>query len=597
MSYKDSTGIEGKAVNAINLFFEDSNIVSTFIAKNDKEPFWDGHLYLYPNGIKKNENFKGRITAQVKGKDLKEFKVKNFSHPIDMPALKAYLQEGVVYMVVQEVGKERKIFHRYLTPVLIRSIIRVHKGQKTANVIMFPLSEDIKEVETELLQFEIDCKKQISSADSEPLNFDTWMKMGVNSFSVTLASSNKSRPFIDLLTSKPNYLYANINGDSRIQIPIGEGPLSMEFSIENKEPVCVKKQMFYYSYTNKIGKDKMTISVGYCLELIIEEESKKDARKMTVNIKRGAKFLKEVINETEFILAMADAGEVTIGKVTMKMPLGEHELVNELRNNIEALKELEATLCKIGINEDLDLSSISQEEERTINILIEMIGHNNEISLKEMKTGLYNVKIANLNLLLVVLKSESGKYIMKNLFDKSLGIQASYIYPDGKFVESIYGKFNKQMILDCYNFPYQDIIPSYEATKDANPHIYESMNLFMLELLCAYDMMEEGSSRKEMALKAITDMSDWLINNDTNGDNMTLHLINKYQILKRKRKLTDTEVNALKQLQLENTTNSFLECGIYLLLDDSYTFDFYWKKLTTEEQKRFKNFPIWIYKK
>jgi hypothetical protein len=49
MSYKDSTGIEGKAVNAINLFFEDSNIVSTFIAKNDKEPFWDCHLYLYPN--------------------------------------------------------------------------------------------------------------------------------------------------------------------------------------------------------------------------------------------------------------------------------------------------------------------------------------------------------------------------------------------------------------------------------------------------------------------------------------------------------------------------------------------------------------------
>ena len=55
--YKDSKVIEEKAINAIKLFFEDSCIISTFIAENDKEPFWDGHLYLYPNGIKKNENF------------------------------------------------------------------------------------------------------------------------------------------------------------------------------------------------------------------------------------------------------------------------------------------------------------------------------------------------------------------------------------------------------------------------------------------------------------------------------------------------------------------------------------------------------------
>jgi hypothetical protein len=174
-----------------------------------------------------------------------------------------------------------------------------------------------------------------------------------------------------------------------------------------------------------------------------------------------------------------------------------------------------------------------------------------------MGTGLINVKISNLNLLLLAFKMKSDKYIIKTFFDKSLGMKASYKYPDGEFIESIYGPFDRHMILNCYNFPYSDIIPSYEAIKDANPHTCERMNLLMLEMLSAYDMMTERSPRKEMLLKTAIGMSDWLLVNDIN-ENEILHLINKCQILKRQAKLTNTEIKILKRLQLENTANPFL---------------------------------------
>ncbi|MDL2224222.1 hypothetical protein LJB92_02795 [Bacteroidales bacterium OttesenSCG-928-M06] len=595
---KDSKQIEEKATRAVETFFEDSRIVSTFIDRNDKEPFWDGHLYLYPNGIKKGANFKGRIATQVKGKELKKIKEKNFSHPVKITDLKAYLNEGVIYIVVQEVGKERKIFYKNLTPVIIRNYIRNHAGKKTVNIKMLPLSDNIEEVETELLQFEIDCKKQVSSVNNEPLDFDAMTKMGIKTFSATLAMKDKSQHFLDILTSTPIYLYANINNDARIQIPVGDGPVSLEFIQEIKEPICIQGREFYSSFKKKNGKTDITIEIGGCFELKLKKNTNEEKPEITVNIKRKAKFLKEIINEAEFILAIVNAEEITIGKanIPMRMPDEGHELINELRTNINSWKELEATLNKIGANEDLDMSNLSQVDGQTLDLLIAMVGHDKEMELKEAETGLINVEIANLNLLLLKLKMKSGKYIIKTFFDKSLGMITSYKYPDGEFVESIYGAFDRQMILDCYNFPYFDIIPSYEAIKDSNPHSCERMNLLMLEMLSAYDMMTEQSQRKGMLLKTVIDMSDWLLTNDCK-ENEILHFVNKCQILKRQEKLTNTEIRVLKRLQLENTANSFFVCGIALLLDDSYSFDFYWEKLSIEEQEGLKKFPIWVFKK
>ena len=46
---KDTKAIEEKALNYLKSFIEDSRVISQFIDDNDKEPCWDGHLYLYGN--------------------------------------------------------------------------------------------------------------------------------------------------------------------------------------------------------------------------------------------------------------------------------------------------------------------------------------------------------------------------------------------------------------------------------------------------------------------------------------------------------------------------------------------------------------------
>ena len=187
MAEYDSRAIEKLAVIEVERYFQYSKIVSTFIKDGDKEPFFDGNLYLYAGGIRDNDHYTGRVAVQVKGENLGEFKDGVYSYPIEMNDLKAYLHGGIAYFVVQEVKKRKKLYYKLLTPVELRSLIREKDGQKTVSVRMKPAQDrDLKNVEVELLQFERDCRKQVSYADAPTFDFKEWDKLGIHKFSIDL---------------------------------------------------------------------------------------------------------------------------------------------------------------------------------------------------------------------------------------------------------------------------------------------------------------------------------------------------------------------------------------------------------------------------
>ena len=70
---KDTKAIEEKALNYLKYFIEDSKIISQFIADNEKEPCWDGHLYLYSDGKRDKEHLRGRVPVQIKGTEVERF--------------------------------------------------------------------------------------------------------------------------------------------------------------------------------------------------------------------------------------------------------------------------------------------------------------------------------------------------------------------------------------------------------------------------------------------------------------------------------------------------------------------------------------------
>ena len=162
-TYVDSKAIEQKAIIEVIRYFEDSRTVATYLNDNDKEPFYDGSLYLYRGLRRDNPHYIGRVAVQVKGEDLGEFKDGIYSYPVEMDAIRAYLHEGIAYFVVQEVKRKKRIFYRLLTPIELRSIIDEKGEQGTYSIRLRRVRDrDVKDIEAELIQFERDCNRQES---------------------------------------------------------------------------------------------------------------------------------------------------------------------------------------------------------------------------------------------------------------------------------------------------------------------------------------------------------------------------------------------------------------------------------------------------
>ena len=113
---KDTKEIEEKALNYLKTFIEDSKVISQYINENDKEPCWDGHLYLYSEGGRNKEHLMGRVPVQIKGTEVTRFVSKKWKFKLEKVDLKAYLTEPTFYIVCQikKDSKERMLFYREL---------------------------------------------------------------------------------------------------------------------------------------------------------------------------------------------------------------------------------------------------------------------------------------------------------------------------------------------------------------------------------------------------------------------------------------------------------------------------------------------------
>ena len=186
--------------------------------------------------------------------------------------------------------------------------------------------------------------------------------------------------------------------------------------------------------------------------------------------------------------------------------------------------------------------------------------------------------------------------MIKNFFDKSIGYQAFYKYPDGKQEESLYSWFERDKLLSCDNFSYDDVIPSYEALDGKNTHIYERANFLLLEIIAAYDGTQDDG-KKQVMYDAVMKIGQWLEENDVE-ENKIIHKLNRYQMVKRHPGLSDDDKRELKRLKLEYGIDEQISYAIALLLDDKETYEYYWSKMDAQMQKSYQErMPIYKFHK
>lgn len=587
----DSNAIEVVAVNSVKRLFERSLVVSTLISQNDKEPLWDGHLYLYRSGGRKNENLRGRIPAQVKGKLMKALR-NPLKYPVTITALQNYRRDGgIIYFVTQIVGDSEYVFYKELSPVVIASILKEHKGKKEVSLSFYPMPETLEEREALIVEMYANFRRQKVVATQDPISFDKMKDLKVTGFSFNVPNPDKNKSIFELVTEKPLYLYANFeNGFPSMPMEGGPCKLTLEKTVE--ADVKVDGKCYFHSYNMSLSKDFLTVSVDdiVCLRFPRKKTSETIDTKLTYKSK--VETLSQAINRLEFFMALAKGGKISFGSQDFEYIVN-NENLTDAREQLDFLHRADAALAPLGIQEELVVGNLTDNDCYWIDFLDRLSQSDNGVELGDDIKGVRKIRIGNLTLLLFFFNDgKNGR--VRSVFDKTLGLEVKYRYPEGTLKESIFSALSKEDYAELGNVPYEDMPASFEYIRESNRHVEENMNFLGLKLLEASDSLATTNSRKQKMLEAAKGLFDYLESEFGPGQS-DMYFVNRCQTVMRlhpDRPLEEKSMSRLNKILYAGESEKLMKCAAAMLMKNEYEFRQTWDALAEEERERIKKFPI-----
>ena len=587
----NSRQIELLSTSKIKEIFARCNNLSPFIQEGDKEPAWDGFIYLYnnnPDNKQDNKTLKGRIPAQVKGKTCKK-PITTPTYPIRLTNLENYNRDGgIAYFVVFIKDNEYYPYYALLAPIELRKYIKLGKGQEKVSIKLKPLNNiPSQDLEIEFQEFFDDCKRQTSFADKKMLSLEDAIKDG-HKIKFSGYCKDKESAF-EKFTNSSVFLYAEINqGNITCLYPIGDQKFNITPVEIIHQDISVNGIVFYNQYTKFIQKQNCKISIGNCLDIeLSKDENELFTGKVSYN--KQASKVSELITELKFIYFMANYQHIKIGENKLNINSKNGNEISKLRKELSYWERMQQLFTELHFNTDIDTINLSDKDFRNLELLAEAILDKREISQSHELNFITTMDIANFTILLIAQKKQNGKCIIEDYFNPTKKTLIAY-KEDNKMLETsmFTGVFNREDFSSIANIDYSQLIPSYAEAYKSNPNLTDRANNDMLMALIAYDKQENKDIR---ILKAAKKISNWII--ATNDKNHELNIINKFQILKRERELSKEEIRLLCSLISKQEIENSMKVAIYLLLDNQNMAEYHFDLLSTEEQHFFKSLPIY----
>lgn len=578
--------IETWAVNKVDEVFTRSPRITSSISRRDKDPVWDGAIYLASS----DNSLIQKIPVQVKGKIRKALPLRP-SYSISVTNLKSYLRDGgILYCVVFIIGNERFFHYAKLAPIDLKRYIKLANGQASISVQLKPFNKSVSEMELELESFINDCKRQTSYVDSPILTINDAIKRGYKiNFQLSGVQSSNLTTFIE----EPVYLYAEIQtDDTKTYYPIGDTAYNIVPGKHIYKPVSANGKPYYDKFLI-FDKGK---EVTFIVDNVLEVHYKKDTNIHTpTNTKIGtnAELLSERINDLSFISDIFSTNEVCLGELVVKFKNISPKQIREAQEGLLYHQKIRKLFDKLHIFEDINIGNFSADDINNLSILMDAIIDKKPIKLKKPINIISHIDISQYRICLFIEECENGTFLISDFFEAEEKLRFAYENKKGeKFITSMFSAaFWLNDFAKFSNVDYSRLIPSYESAKKHNPFIIERANNDMLMAIMAYDKKESKDSK---LYDAIVELNNWIITNVK--EISPINIINKYQIIKRKRVLERPEKMELYNL-LHTNIRADMEAAIHLLLDNETQFEISYDKMKPQERQFFDSLPISYFKK
>ena len=580
--------IELLAVNAVEDFFAKIKRINPMIPLADKEPSWDGFLYLYSDDSMKKDSLIGRIPIQVKGKQG-EF-VESLSYPVKTSDLRNYMREGgcIYFVVLINDKQERKIFHRMLTPVELQNILKGHEQQKSINVKMKPLDGRDDDVYHSLVDFYRDMKKQTGSP-IKTLSLKDLVDGNYDTFRFSLSGFDASKESLEsFITRKAICLYVKPMDANASDIPIKEGRCFLKLIQNVKQAVSVNGIVFYNSFEKTNEKNKIILGIGHCLKVAFDSQNPIE---MSVNIKLEATELKAMVQDIRFVLAAIENKSFKIGDYQVDIPSNNEskKLCALLKGEYARLQRVEILLERLHVIKNLDLSTMQNVDWETLKILTTGILDEKELTLNVKESRLYNIKVGNLMFLLLVCQQKSGKFRIFDYFTPPSALKL--ISPEG-YEASKYAVLEVDGYVRYDNIDFSNILPSISALKAKHDCFLDYAKYEVFNMLKACGKLDDDKEKRTILLNMSSDIIDWMIEETKDADEKQAYECYAYLVKFLKNSLTEEDIATLNGILYSDKVDDPLKASVALLLKNKSAFDVFYSKMTKDEKENFKKLPF-----
>ncbi len=594
----DSTAIERYATNAVEDSIHETNILQAEISRGDKSPSWDGCILVYKSSSKKKNNLDGKVEVQVKGVVNNDHAPEIISYAAEVADLKNYLHNGgaiyfVVYIHEQEPAK-RKIYYETLTPVKLKKYLDGAEQQTTKTIKLTAFPTDKNRKNEIIVNFLNDRRKQISHVETGFISLEEITKNGsryTQHIEVLGYGDADTKPSFSALFENDAYIYATTEY-SNTPIPVDSPILIMEIIEDREEKVSVGDTDYYEDCKIIRSSEGLSVKMGDSVILVLGKlESASEEVPIQTKITLSP-YVRKREKDIQFVLAFVCEKQIKIGNLELRLNPTDglpSDFIPMMQKRLTADRRIIEMLNILDVDEDLNTHELNADQKRSLDILVKAFVDRKDMPNIRSDEPVMNLILApNIALKLIIKENENRKSSIFNFFDAP-GIGFFHKNANGDhLITSPYSALAKDEYRKFSNVNFGKILASYQNCMDKNPEIINITNSDLLKMLTAYD--ENPDVR---LLSAAKDIAHWILTDGKNNIGSNISILNYLQVIKRERSFEKDEIAQLYKIVESDDANEQEKIGAYLLLDSQLLAEMHWGKLSDEEKKSFKGFPIY----
>ena len=554
--------------------------VKSFIHDGDKEPSWDGNIYLYSD---ENFNKKGitKLAAQVKGQLAEADGLQEISFSIEVADLENYYRNGgCLYFVVcisPTNPRKKAIFYKTLLPYDLRELLTAKGTQKTITVKLERFPDDIIGGLNVLLHFTHNAVFQASYHMISDENLAKARDLSKGNVSLSFSYNFVGKNIFDIIFDTPAYEYRET--DFGVKIPIGKNIGLYSLEREESSPVSCADKIYFPAFRVCRKKHIQEMKIGQGILISVNEAEKKQVISYT-----PTGTLEQQITDIEFYHAMMEERQMMLGGIVINIPFTSltPEEIQERKEKLEYFKTLQQAFLAAGHKGDVNINDFTDEDWEKCQVLISaFINKKSRFTKPNDGVGFFCFTIGNASLLLLISQNGDSSQVL-NPYDAA--IKTEMEGDDNKIPVSHFCFINEENLRQVSKFDFDAVMSSIKSVPLCKEY-QEHLILLLLKMLRAYDA---GANDPDM-LSYCEQFAKWLLEQDANSLPCKINL---YQIFKRERALTAEEISVLHEIMESQEVPDELMAGIYILLSDWRNFSKHFDKLTKDCQDYFMSYPI-----